>query len=126
MFVADGYGSMWDLVNKVEAIPGAPEDPTGVQNCFECIFEQEVDNTKEIYKLVKMSFDEEDWANWRFMQWFIKEQTEEKTLALNLSDKIEIAGVVNASGEAFYSLDKELQIKTDDMALAEDKTALNP
>jgi hypothetical protein len=32
---------------------------------------------------------------------------------------------MNASGEALYNLDKELQTKSDDMALAEDKTALN-
>ena len=111
---------------KVEAIHGPPEDPTGIQNCFEQIFEQEVDNTKGIYKLVKMSFDEEDWATWHFMQWFVKELTEEETLALNLLDKIKIAGGVNASGEALYMLDKELQTKSGDMALAEDKTALNP
>ena len=111
---------------KVEAIPAPPKEPTGIQNCFEQVFEQEVDNTKGIYKLVKMSFDEEDWATWHFMQWFVKEQTEEETLALNLLDKIKIAGGVNASGEALYALDKDLQTKSDDAALAEDKTALNP
>lgn len=30
---------------KVEAIPAPPDDPTGVQNCFDQIFEHEVDNT---------------------------------------------------------------------------------
>ena len=73
-----------------------------------------------------MSFEEEDWATWHFMQWFVKEQTEEETLALNLLDKIKIAGGVNASGEALYNLDKDLQTKSDDAVLAEDKTALNP
>lgn len=29
---------------------------------------------------------------WNFMQWFVKEQTEEETFALNLLDKIKIAG----------------------------------
>ena len=53
-------------------------------------------------------------------------QTEEETLALNLLDKIKIAGGVNASGEALYNLDKDLQTKSDEMVLAEDKTALNP
>jgi len=111
---------------NVEAIPAPPKEPTGIQNCFEKVFEHEVDNTKGIYDLVKMSFDEEDWATWHFMQWFVKEQTEEETLALNLLDKIKIAGGVNASGEALYALDKDLQTKSDDAALAEDKTALNP
>ena len=111
---------------KVEAIPAPPKEPTDIQNCFEQIFEQEVDNTKGIYKLVKMSFEEEDWATWHFIQWFVKEQTEEETLALNLLDKIKVAGGVNASGEALYALDKDLQTKSDDAELAEDKTASNP
>jgi hypothetical protein len=33
---------------------------------------------------------------------------------------------VNATGEALYNLDKDLQTKSDEMTLAEDKTALNP
>lgn len=111
---------------KVEAIPSPPEDPKNIQNCFEQIFEHEVDNTKGIYKRVKMSFDEEDWATWHFMQWFVKEQTEEETLALNLLDKIKIAGGATASGDVLYVLDKDLQTKSDDAILAEDKTALNP
>src|SRR5687767_11297015 len=111
---------------KVEAIPSLAGDPTSVQTCFEQIFEHEVDNTKGIYKLVKMSFDEEDWATWHFIQWFVKEQTEEETLALNLLDKVKIAGGVNASEEALYNLDKDLQTKSGDAILAEEKTALNP
>jgi ferritin len=111
---------------KIESITTPSEDPTNIQNCFERIFEHEVDNTKGIYKLVKMSFEEEDWATWHFMQWFVKEQTEEETLALNLLDKIKIAGGVNASGEALYNLDKDLQTKSGDAVLAEEKTALNP
>jgi len=111
---------------KVEAIPAPPAEPTSVQDCFEKVFEQEIDNTKGIYKLVKMSFDEEDWATWHFMQWFVKEQTEEETLALNLLDKIKIAGGAKASGDALYAIDRDLEKKPDDAKLAEDKTAVNP
>jgi ferritin len=111
---------------KIEGIPIPPADPLNIQNCFERIFEHEVDNTKGIYKLVKMSFEEEDWATWHFMQWFVKEQTEEETLALNLLDKIKIAGGANASGAAIYVLDKDLQTRSDDAILAEDKTASAP
>lgn len=111
---------------KVEAIPAPAAVPTSVQNCFEKIFEQEIENTKGIYKLVKMSLDEEDWATWHFMQWFVKEQTEEETLALNLLDKIKIAGGAKASGDALYALDRDLENKPDDAILAEDKTAINP
>ena len=111
---------------KVETISSSAEDPTSIQNCFERIFEHEVDNTKGIFKLVKMSLDEEDWATWHFMQWFVKEQTEEETLALNLLDKIKIAGGANASGDALYALDKDLRIKSDHAVLAENKTVLKP
>jgi len=111
---------------KVEAIPAPLPDPASVQQCFEKVFEQEIDNTKSIYKLVKMSFDEEDWATWHFMQWFVKEQTEEETLALNLLDKIKIAGCEKATGDALYALDRDLENTPDEATLAENKTAANP
>ena len=111
---------------KVQAIPEPGENPTSVQNCFEKVFEQEVDNTSSIYKLVKQSFEEEDWATWHFMQWFVKEQSEEETLALNLLDKIKIAGGLKASGDALYAIDRDLEKAPDDAKLAEEKNALNP
>ena len=111
---------------KIEAIPAPSPNPTNIQNCFEKVFEQEVDNTKWIYKLVKMSLEAEDWATWRFMQWFVKEQTEEETLALNLLDKIKIAGGAKATGEALYALDRDLEKEPDEAVLAEEKTAENP
>jgi len=111
---------------KVEAIPAPPPDPSSVQNCFEKVLEHEIDNTNAIYKLVKMSLTEEDWATWNFMQWFVKEQTEEETLALGLLDKIKIAGGVKASGDALYNLDKDLEKTPDDVVLARDKSADKP
>ena len=111
---------------KVEAIPAPDADPVSIHNCFEKVFTQEVDNTKAIYDLVKLSFDEQDWATWNFMQWFVKEQTEEETLALNLLDKIKIAGGEKASNDALYNLDRDLGNTPDDAQLAQDVTADNP
>lgn len=111
---------------KVEAIPPPSPDPSSVQDCFEKVLESEIDNTNAIYKLVKMSLTEEDWATWNFMQWFVKEQTEEETLALGLLDKIKIAGGVKASGDALYNLDRDLEKTPDDAVLAQDKSAENP
>ena len=108
---------------KVEPIPAPGESPTSIQNCFEPVFKQEVSNTKVIFKIVKMSFDEEDWATWHFMQWFVKEQTEEETLSLNLLDKIKIAGGANVTNDALYILDKDLQKMSDHLQLAERKIA---
>jgi ferritin len=111
---------------KVEAIPAPDADPVNMQDCFEKIFKQEIDNSAAIYKIVKMSFDEGDWATWNFSQWFVKEQTEEETLALNLLDKIKIAGGKNANNDALYALDRELEKMPDDAKLAQDATATNP
>ena len=111
---------------KVLAIPASPAEPTSVYNCFEKVFQHEVDNTKAIYKIVKLSLVEEDWATWNFMQWFVKEQTEEETLALSLLDKIKISGGEKATPEALYTLNKDLEKTPDDATLAQDVTTDKP
>jgi ferritin len=111
---------------RVTAIPAPPDNPLSINNCFERVFEHEVDNTKAIYKVVKMSLEEEDWATWNFMQWFVKEQTEEETLALSLLDKVRIAGGVKASSDALYSLDRDLEKTPDEAKSAQDVTAVDP
>ncbi len=111
---------------KVTAIPAPPENPESINSCFEKIFNHEVDNTKAIYKIVKMSFDEEDWATWNFMQWFVKEQIEEETLAMNLLDKMKIAGGEKIHSNTLYSLDRDLEKTPDDARSAQDVTADNP
>ena len=111
---------------NVEAIGAPPTDPMSVQDCFEKIFTHEIDNTNGVYKIVKMSHDEEDWATWNFMQWFVKEQTEEETMVMNMLDKLKIAGGEKASGELLYSLDRDMKSTPDDAELAQDKTVENP
>lgn len=111
---------------RVEAIPAPGEDPKDINDCFEKFFHQEVDNTQAIYRLVKQSFDEADWATWHFLQWFVKEQVEEETLAMNLLDKIKIAGGEKASNDALYVLDRDLKDEPDEAGLAQDATAENP
>ena len=109
----------------VTAIPAPTADPTSVNNCFEKVFEKEVDNTKAIYKLVKMSLVEEDWATWHFLQWFVKEQTEEENLAISLLDKIKIAGGEKASSDALYVFDKDVEKTPSEFRLAEEVTTDN-
>lgn len=110
----------------IDTIEKPPADPRSIQDCFEQVFQQEVNNTNGIYKLVKMSLDEGDWATWHFTQWFVKEQTEEETLALSLLDKIKIAGGEQATAEALYVLDKDMGKEPDEAELAESKSADNP
>ena len=111
---------------KIVAIPAPPENPSNIVNCFEKVFKHEVDNTNAVYKIVKMSFDEEDWATWNFMQWFVKEQVEEETLAMSLLDKVKIAGAEKMNNHALYSLDRDLEKAPDEARSAEDVTAENP
>ena len=111
---------------RVVAIPPPAADPSSVNNLFEKVFEHEVDNTSAVYKIVKMAFNEEDWITWNFMQWFVNEQAEEETLALELLDKIKIAGGEKATTEALYEVNKELEKAPDDATLAQDVTTDSP
>jgi ferritin len=113
-------------VVQVSAIQAPPENPSAVYDCFEKIFMHEVANTKEIYKLVKMSLGEEDWATFNFMQWFVKEQIEEETLAMNLVAKMKLSGGEKISKEVLYTIDKEMATAPDKVVSAEDVTAVNP
>ena len=110
----------------IEAIPAPPKAPASINNCFEKAFTHEVDNTRAIYKIVKMSLDEEDWATWNFMQWFVKEQTEEETLVMDLLNKMKIAGGEKITGDALYALDRDLENTPDEARSAQDITAENP
>lgn len=111
---------------EVTAIPAPSENPKSLNNCFEKIFAHEVDNTKTVYKLVKISKEEEDWATWNFMQWFVKEQVEEETLAMNLLDKMKIAGGEKMSSNALYSFDRDMEKTSDEVRSAQDVTTDNP
>lgn len=111
---------------NVAAIDAPTKNPSDVKDCFEKIFKCEVENTKDIYKLVKMSMEEEDWATWNFMQWFVKEQIEEETLALNLLDKLKISGGDNAKINDLYTFDRDLGTSPDTAVQAQDVTAEKP
>ena len=110
----------------VSAIPSPGPEPVNINDCFERIFKSEVENTASIYNIVNMSMAEKDWATWNFMQWFVKEQTEEETLALDLLAKVKIAGGDGAKDDALYALDRDLEKTPDDARLAQDVTVANP
>ena len=111
---------------KIETIPAPPSDPENMNDCFYKVFAHEVDNTEAIYNLVNKSMAEADWASWNFLQWFVKEQIEEEALALDLIDKITIAGGENASNSALYDLDRELENKPDEEPLARESKEGEP
>lgn len=110
----------------ITEIAAPKESPASINNCFEKIFEHEVENTKAVYKLVKMSLNQEDWATFNFMQWFVKEQIEEETLALSLLDKFKIAGGEKISSNVLYEIDRDFEKTPDEARSAQDVTAENP
>ena len=69
---------------------------------------------------------EKDWATWNFLQWFVKEQTEEETMAMDLLDKVKVAGGPDAKDDALFALDNELAKTPDDAVLAQDVTVDKP
>jgi ferritin len=111
---------------SITAIPDPGPSPVSVYDCFVKAFKQEVNNTESIYKIVKQSFEEADWATWNFLQWFVKEQTEEETLIMDMLDKFKIAGGEKASGSSLYSIDRDLKSTPDEAELAQEKTVEEP
>ncbi|MBN9312483.1 MAG: dolichol kinase [Chryseobacterium sp. 39-10] len=111
---------------KVEALPSPGKDPKSLTDCFNLVFQHEVDNTQKIYELVDMAMAEKDWATWNFLQWFVQEQIEEETLAMDLIDKLKIAGGDRATDESLFNLDKTLGVMPDEAESARDATGTNP
>ena len=111
------------VITEVKA-PAA--DPASLTDCFNQVFKHEVDNTEKIYALVNLAMEEKDWATWNFLQWFVKEQIEEETLAMDLIDKLKIAGGDKASDESLLRLDEMLENAEDDAELARNATSENP
>lgn len=110
----------------IDALPKAPKDPKSLKECFEAVYKHEVENTEKIYNLVNMAMEEKDWATWNFLQWFVKEQIEEETLAMDLLDKFKIAGGERASDESLLKLDEMLEKEPDEAPLARNATAEKP
>jgi ferritin len=111
---------------KITGLSAPPGDPENIQECFEKIFNHEVDNTTAIYKIVDLAMEEKDWATYNFAQWFVKEQIEEETLVLELIDKLKIAGGPEATSESLFYLDKFIGAMDDEANLARDASSDKP
>ncbi len=111
---------------KITELKAPPKDPQNLQECFNNIFEHEVNNTKAIYSIVDTAFEQKDWATWNFAQWFVKEQIEEETLVMDLLDKLKVAGGPKASNESLLYLDTKIGQKEDEADMARDATVEEP
>ena len=112
--------------SKITALDGPPEDPKNLKECFEKIFQHEIDNTTAIYGIVDLAMKEKDWATWNFAQWFVKEQIEEEKLVLELIDRLKLAGGAKATDDALLTLDNQIEKKEDEAELARSTSAEKP
>lgn len=71
----------------------------------EAAYAAEVNNTKQINALMDQAIKENDHATRVILEWFVEEQVEEESSALNLIKQVQLAG--NAAG-AILLLDREL------------------
>ena len=89
----------------VPALPRPPKDCTGITDVFKSIFQQEVEVTGEINKLVDLCLKEKDYTTHNFLQWYVAEQIEEERLARTLIDKLNLIG---GDKGGLYLFDRDL------------------
>lgn len=93
---------------KIEAIDAAPENPKDLADCLKKILKHEVDNSKEIDKIVNLAQEEKDWATFNFGQWFVEEQIEEESLINGIIDKYNLASSEVKGNSNLYEMDRDL------------------
>ena len=93
---------------KVTAVDAAPVHPKDIGECLKNILNHEIQNSKEIDKIVRLAHEEKDWATFNFGQWFVQEQIEEETLINGVIDKYNLASTKIDGNTNLYDLDKDL------------------
>ncbi len=93
---------------KIEAIKAPPANPKNIGDCLKKILQHEMDNSKEIDKIVDLAHEEKDWATFNFGQWFVREQIEEETLINDIIDKYNLASTEVDGNTSLYEMDRDL------------------
>lgn len=93
---------------KIEAIQAAPVHPKDIGECLNSVLKHEIENSKEIDKIVNLAHEEKDWATFNFGQYFVKEQIEEESLIKDVIDKYNLASTETAENRNLYEMDKDL------------------
>lgn len=107
----------------INALDKPGPEPKNIQECFEMVLKQEIANTEAIYKIVNLSMKEGDWASWNFLQWLVNEQREEEKLALDLLDKVTLAGGKDMNETSQFELNKLIGATSQEFPVADE---INP
>jgi len=90
---------------KLQPIAAVENSWKGILHIFEETYKHECVVTDLIANCYEVAMAEKDHATAGMLQWFINEQTEEESNALEIIDQIKLLG---EKGEGIYLLDKEL------------------
>jgi ferritin len=102
----------------VPALSKPPKELRGITDIFQSIFQQEVEVTAEINKLVDLCLKDKDYTTHNFLQWYVAEQIEEERLARTLLDKLNLIG---GDKGGLYLFDRDLQAMGDTQGRAAPK-----
>ncbi|MCB9295416.1 MAG: ferritin [Lewinellaceae bacterium] len=100
------YLSEVDAHALTPAIKQPPLEFESVKSIFEEVYKHEQKVTASIGKLVKLSYEENDFTTLEFLQWYVEEQREEEALMRTILDKIKIIGDGPSS---LYYIDQEIE-----------------
>lgn len=106
----------------IEAIDAATVNPKNIGECLHAILKHEIENSKEIDKIVNLAHEEKDWATFNFGQWFVKEQIEEETLIKDVIDKYNLASTETSKNNNLYEMDKDLAGASQEGTLPREET----
>ena len=90
---------------SLTAVAAPPRSWKSTLAACEAAYAAEVNNTKQINALMDQAIKENDHATRVILEWFVEEQVEEESSALNLIKQVKLAG--NEPG-AILLLDREL------------------
>ena len=112
-------GKLFDYVLQrdgnvaLEAVSAPPKTWQSTLAACEAAYQAEVNNTKQINALMDQAIKENDHATRVILEWFVEEQVEEESSALNLIEQVKLAA--GAPG-AILLLDRELGARQPDPA----------
>jgi ferritin len=97
----------------LDAMAAPPKTWKSTLTACQAGYQAEVNNTKQINSLMDQAIKENDHATRVILEWFVEEQVEEESSALNLIEQVKMAG--DAAG-AILLLDRELGGRQPDAA----------
>lgn len=82
------------------------QDFKDILEVMRTFLDSELHVSAEVNKLIAVATKENDFTTLNFLQWYVREQHEEETLARTLLDKINLIGTQNGG---LYWIDKEIE-----------------